>query len=221
MLMPERREAFTPVAWRLMGAGSETRAAELPTTLGVPMRMGDSLLVNAMVHNPTDERFEGVRIRVRLTYTATTSIGNGEGSRRGITNAAGFFLHVTPPQGPADFDLPPGPRTSPPRGITRSNPHSAPSQARSSGLTRIVDIKSPLAVRSAVEWGIHGNNSHEIPNPGAGGHRVGDSRGRRSPATREVPYRKRPHVPEHDLGTVGRLGERPGSGSGVRPHSDP
>jgi hypothetical protein len=101
VLMPSRRELFMPISLRLAGAGSETRTARVPSTMGVPFAAGDSLLVTAMVHNPTDNDLEGVRIRVRLHYTAAPA-------RRQPDAVYPFFLHVTSPDGPSDYDLPPG-----------------------------------------------------------------------------------------------------------------
>jgi hypothetical protein len=109
VLLPGRRELFKPIAMRLVGAGSETRSAGVPATMGVPVRKGDSLLVTAMVHNPTDRALVGVRIRVRLQYTGAVGENGASNERgRGVTEAFPFFLHVTPPDRTSDYDLPPG-----------------------------------------------------------------------------------------------------------------
>jgi hypothetical protein len=101
VLMPSRRELFMPISLRLAGAGSETRTARVPPTMGVPFAAGDSLLVTAMVHNPTDRDLGNVRIRVRLHYTPAPA-------REPPDAVYPFFLHVTSPDGPSDYDLPPG-----------------------------------------------------------------------------------------------------------------
>jgi hypothetical protein len=101
VLMPDRRELFMPIALRLAGAGSETRTARVPPSMGLPIEAGDSLIVTAMVHNPTDRAFTDVTIRLRLHYTPAPA--------RPIPDAVyPFFLHVAAPDGPSEYDLPPG-----------------------------------------------------------------------------------------------------------------
>lgn len=101
VLSPGYREVFAPIALRLVGAGPETAGGRLPRALGVPFLAGDSLLVAAMVHNPSDEPLEGLRVRLRLQYTRT-----GHGNHP--ADVYPFFLHVTPPGEHSGFDLPPG-----------------------------------------------------------------------------------------------------------------
>lgn len=101
VLATERRELFNPIALRLVGAGSETRAADLPARAGVPLRQGDPLLVTAMVHNPTQEALTGVQVRVRLRYLRSDDAP-------GMSTVYPFFMHVTAPDEPSDYDLPPG-----------------------------------------------------------------------------------------------------------------
>jgi hypothetical protein len=101
VMTPGKRELFNPIMLRLVGAGSETRAAGVPRSLGFPIEVGDSLLATAMVHNDLGLHFEGVRLRVRLHMTA--------GARNtSPTIVYPFFLHVTPAEGHSEFDLPPG-----------------------------------------------------------------------------------------------------------------
>jgi hypothetical protein len=64
---PNRRDLFHPIMFRLVGAGGETRAVRLPAVLGYPLQRGDSLLVTAMVHNPTARDYTGLRIRGTTT----------------------------------------------------------------------------------------------------------------------------------------------------------
>jgi hypothetical protein len=101
VLLPARRELLLPIPFRLMGAGSETRAAALPPGMGVPVQAGDSVLVTAMVHNPGGRSLDGVRIRLELDYLP------GPPGRR-MTEVYPFFLHVTPPEESSSYDLPPG-----------------------------------------------------------------------------------------------------------------
>ncbi|MBR9989623.1 MAG: hypothetical protein KFH98_07710 [Gemmatimonadetes bacterium] len=101
VLMPHRRELFMPIALRLVGAGAETRSGRIPQSMGVPFAAGDSLIVTAMVHNPAAQAYHGVRIRVQLHYTP-------EPARSSPDAVYPFFLHVTAPDMPSDYDLPPG-----------------------------------------------------------------------------------------------------------------
>jgi hypothetical protein len=101
VLAPGRRELFKPVALRLVGAGSETRSADLPGRTGVPLVKGDSLLATAMVHNPLGTDLHGVRIQVRIRYVK-------EAPSTSVAEVYPFFLHVTRPDTTSDYDLPPG-----------------------------------------------------------------------------------------------------------------
>jgi hypothetical protein len=100
VLLPSRRELFMPIALRAAGAGSETRHARLRGALGMPIGRGDTLLLTAMLHNPTGRDLKGVQVRVTLYYSPS-STGR-------IATVYPFFLHVTPPGEPSSFDLPPG-----------------------------------------------------------------------------------------------------------------
>jgi hypothetical protein len=101
LMMPHRRELFMPIMLRVVGAGSETREARLPSSVGFPIQRGDSLLATAMLHNPTGRAHAGVRVRVRLHFSP-------EDAQPPAVIAYPFFLHVTPPEGHSGFDLPPG-----------------------------------------------------------------------------------------------------------------
>ena len=68
LMLPERRELFTPVMMRLAAAGRETRDVRLPWFLGIPVSREDRLLMTAMLHNPTAKAYRGVRVRARLAY---------------------------------------------------------------------------------------------------------------------------------------------------------
>ena len=100
LIMPDRRDLFSPQMLHLIGAGSETSALLLPHFLGQRVEVGDSLLFTAMLHNPTSSTWHGVRIRLRVRYTPRTW-------PRPI-DVRPFFLHVTQPGTPGHYDLPPG-----------------------------------------------------------------------------------------------------------------
>lgn len=95
---PKKRDLFAPVMLRVIGAGHETESVQLPTLVGYPLFRRDSLLLMAMLHNPTKQAYSGVRVRVRIAYT-----------NQGRPNVVyPFAIHVTDPAGPSEFDLPPG-----------------------------------------------------------------------------------------------------------------
>ena len=101
LVAPERRELFSPIMLRLGAAGPETAPVKLPRLLGSPVRKGDTLVLAAMLHNPTHERYAGARIRVRMPYVPAAS-------RVKPVSVYPFWVDVMPPAGKHDFDLPPG-----------------------------------------------------------------------------------------------------------------
>jgi hypothetical protein len=101
LIAPERRELFSPIRLRLGAAGPETRPWAMPFFLGYRLHPGDSLLVKAMLHNPTPTAYEGVRVRVRLPITPAN------GGIRALSIQP-LYLDVMPPAGIHSFDLPPG-----------------------------------------------------------------------------------------------------------------
>ena len=101
LIVPEQRELFSQIMLRIGAAGSETKPYGLPWFLGYPLRRGDSLLVTAMLHNPTPREYHGVRVRVRFGLTPSTSW------LRPIAIHP-VYLDVMPPAGKHAFDLPPG-----------------------------------------------------------------------------------------------------------------
>jgi hypothetical protein len=98
---PSRRELFSPVMLHLAGAGAETKPVSLPPQVGCPLEKGDTILVTAMMHNPTGRDFEGVRLRITLVYSPR---GPWDAPMSGVP----FFVHVTPPMEDAGYDLLPG-----------------------------------------------------------------------------------------------------------------
>jgi hypothetical protein len=100
LIVPTRRELFSPIMLRLGASGAETAPVSLPRPLGYRVRRGDSLVVSAMLHNPDTVAYEGVRLRVRLPYTTAPAW------RR--LAVFPFYLDVMPPAGLHAYDLPPG-----------------------------------------------------------------------------------------------------------------
>ena len=67
---PGRRQLFSPIAQRLVSAGAETGAVDLPPGLGVPMAGGAPLLVVGMFANPTDEPVEEAFLHLTVRYVS-------------------------------------------------------------------------------------------------------------------------------------------------------
>ena len=101
VLSRRERELFHPIMLRVIGAGAETRSAQLPGALGYPLRAGDTLLVTAMLHNPTGKAYDGLRVRVILDYSPRSTPPEPE-------VVYPFFAHVTAPDSDSNYDLPPG-----------------------------------------------------------------------------------------------------------------
>lgn len=102
VMSPDTRELFSPLMLRIVGAGSETEPVSLPKQAGYRVHQGDSLLVTAVTHNPTDSDLEGVRIRVHLVYSP-------EGDWKEPLSVYPFFTHVTDPgEEETYYDIPPG-----------------------------------------------------------------------------------------------------------------
>ena len=101
VMLPERRELFSPVMLHLAGGGGEIKPVRLPRQAGVPLEQGDSLLVTAMLHNPTSQHLDGVQLTVRLYYST-------QGPWEAPLEVVPFFTHVTPPMHNPAYDLPPG-----------------------------------------------------------------------------------------------------------------
>lgn len=101
LILPDERELFTPIMRRLAAAGHETGRIRTPFRVGYPVQAGDSLLVVAMLHNPTVLAIEQAYVQVRLGYTpASTWLP--------MLSLYPFYLDVVMEPGPRSFDLPPG-----------------------------------------------------------------------------------------------------------------
>jgi hypothetical protein len=97
VMVPDRAEVFRPIMQRLVAAGEETEAVDLPWPFGIPVPEGQELLAYAMLHNPDDVDHGRVWLDMSIRYT--------ERRRRAVHP---FFIDVSPPPGPASWDLPPG-----------------------------------------------------------------------------------------------------------------
>lgn len=102
VVRPARRELFLPVMQRLVAAGQETGEVRVPFPFGVPIQKGDTLLVAAMIHNPTGRPVQ-VTIEARLHYETPRWLHRFD--------VQPFYLDIQPPPATAAFDLPPGPST--------------------------------------------------------------------------------------------------------------
>ncbi len=101
IIAPERRELFSQIMLRIGAAGPETRPYRVPWFLGYRLHPGDSVLVTAMLHNPTPKEHHGVRLRVRF------ELSQAAGWLRPVA-VHPVYLDVMPPAGTHAFDLPPG-----------------------------------------------------------------------------------------------------------------
>lgn len=101
VIVPDKRELFSPIMLRIGAAGTETGPLQLPRLLGYRVRAGDSVVVSAMMHNPTGKSYEGVRLRLHLPFVSTQST-------IGAVGIVPFYLDVMPPAGRHAYDLPPG-----------------------------------------------------------------------------------------------------------------
>ncbi len=101
LIAPEDRELFSDIMLRIGAFGSETKPYGIPFFLGYRIHRGDSLLVTAMLHNPTGKDYPSVRLRVHLETTPAMPFLRPIAIRP-------VYLDVMPPAGRHSFDLPPG-----------------------------------------------------------------------------------------------------------------
>ncbi len=101
VIAPDKRELFSNIMLRIAAAGGETAPVALPWVFGYRIRPGDSVIVSAMLHNPTDTAYHAVRMLVHLPYRPAD---------RWVPSADvyPFYLDVMPPAGSHSFDLPVG-----------------------------------------------------------------------------------------------------------------
>ncbi|MDX1673740.1 MAG: hypothetical protein R3314_02965 [Longimicrobiales bacterium] len=99
LVRPGRRELFMPVMQRLAAAGQETGEIAVPFPFGIPVSRGDTILVVAMVHNPTGRPLS-VTVEGRLHYDTPEWLNR--------VDVQPFYMDIRPPPEGAAFDLPPG-----------------------------------------------------------------------------------------------------------------
>ncbi len=101
VLDPDARELFSQVMLHVVAAGAETAPVTLPRNIGFRVEAGDSLLVSAMLHNPTHADLVGVHLRVTLRYSP-------EGPWVAPLDVMPFFAHVASDWESVSYDVPPG-----------------------------------------------------------------------------------------------------------------
>ena len=102
VMNPAERELFLPISRRILASGRETGEIRFPWLLfGAPMRAGERILANAMVHNPTTVNYHGVRVRLVLSYVP-------DHRPWPFFSVIPWQLDVAFPLGDKSFDLPPG-----------------------------------------------------------------------------------------------------------------
>ncbi len=99
---PSERELFLPISRRILASGMETGEIRFPWLLfGSPIRAGQRILANAMVHNPTTVDYHGVRVRLVLNYVP-------DHRPWPFFSVIPWQLDVAFPVGDKSFDLPAG-----------------------------------------------------------------------------------------------------------------
>jgi hypothetical protein len=101
VVLPNRRELFSPIMLRLAAAGQETAPAMLPRLAGYRVRPGDPVIVTVMMHNPTARDLRGVRLRLHFPYTRSNAVLRP-------VSVFPFYMDVMPPASLHSWDLPPG-----------------------------------------------------------------------------------------------------------------
>src|SRR5690554_3850925 len=101
IIATDRRELFSDIMQRVGAAGHETGPVKLPRLFGLPVHQGERLLVTAMMHNPTPESYEGVRVVTRMPFTP-------RGTWLPPIPVFPFYVDVMPPASKHAYDLPPG-----------------------------------------------------------------------------------------------------------------
>ncbi|MFQ5550844.1 MAG: hypothetical protein ACE5FJ_06365, partial [Gemmatimonadales bacterium] len=99
---PVRRELFLPISQRMAAVGGETLNYDLPWLLfGYPVRAGQSMVVVAMMHNPTGRDLSDVHVKFYFKYLEV-------GRPWPLFDVYPFQLDVAFPAGDKSFTLPPG-----------------------------------------------------------------------------------------------------------------
>jgi hypothetical protein len=101
LIAPERRELFSPIMLRIGAVGAETPAVEIPRIFGFRVQPGDTLLVTAMLQNPTGHDVIGAHVIVRMPFAQAGGFWHP-------ISIYPMYLDVMPPAGPKSYDMPPG-----------------------------------------------------------------------------------------------------------------
>lgn len=102
VMNPEERELFLPISRRLLASGKETGEIRFPWLLfGARVRAGERILANAMLDNPSDVSYHGVKVRLVLSYVP-------DNRPWPLFSVVPWQLDVAFPVGDKTFDLPPG-----------------------------------------------------------------------------------------------------------------
>ncbi|HEX9108677.1 MAG TPA: hypothetical protein VF832_15640 [Longimicrobiales bacterium] len=102
LIMPDRRELFSPIMLRVGAAGHETAPVQLPFLMGFKVTAGEKLLVTAMFSNEESKQaYRGVHLRVHMPFTP-------DGTWLPPMSVYPFYIDVMPPAGTHAYDLPAG-----------------------------------------------------------------------------------------------------------------
>lgn len=100
-----RRQLLYSAAERLMGTGTETGAASVPKTIGVPMKPGMKLGMYIAWHNDTGTDLQGVSLKLTMLWTP-------KNQNPPPVNALPIYMDVNLNIGGTNtFDVPPGKST--------------------------------------------------------------------------------------------------------------
>ena len=146
LIVPDQRELFSQIMLRIGAAGPETRPYALPWFLGYRVRPGDSLLVTAMLHNPTPKEHQGVRLRVRLEMSPPAPWLRPLADPAGVSgrDAAGGRARLRPATRPVGQEL--GRTARGPRPAARGRQPPAPVR---NGAPRLEDVSTGKVIWEA------------------------------------------------------------------------
>jgi hypothetical protein len=100
-----RRQLLYRAAERLMGTGTETDAASVPKSIGVPMKPGMKLGMYIAWHNDTGKDLEGVQLKLTMLWSP-------KNQNPPPVNAMPIYMDVNLTVGGTNtFDVPPGKST--------------------------------------------------------------------------------------------------------------
>ena len=100
LIDPARRELFGPAPLRVVAAGNETRAFNLPALLGYPLEPKTQFMLVGMFANPTNQSHARAFLRLRIRYSDTKWAPR--------LNIFPFYLDAMGLVGEKSFEVPPG-----------------------------------------------------------------------------------------------------------------